>query len=338
MENQLIVASAVSLERNDAGMLFPHAADEKAREEVSRRAVACVTRGGVPGEWDFDALDDLSLAMRAYLVERGLMTPAFAEQGGAGRILGVFRGGQASLEVNSVSHLRILCSRPADSLLELWSVVDRLDDELETEFTWAFDEVRGYLTALPDSAGTGLRVYLTVHLPALMVTGRLGPLASRLQREGFHITPLWEGSGGVFQVFNASTAGKTEGDLVAVGLELARLLAERERSARKWVFRENPARARDYVGRALGVAQQANMVSVEEGVSLISALEVGADLGLVEPAFDSHAAFALMRRLQPGHIVVEEIRSAHGGLEEPAIDEVRSRLLRETFTGTRVVR
>lgn len=338
MEETLIVASALSLERNDAGSIFPQTAEDDVREEVARRAIERMSSVGLPGEWDFHWLDDLSLAMRAYLVERGLMTPSYAQQSGAGRGLGVFRAGRASLELNGVSHARILCSRPADRLLELWGLVDWLDDQLESEFTWAFDETRGYLTALPDSAGTGLRVHVTVHLPALMVTGRLGSLAIRLQSDGFALAPLWEGAGGMFQVFNRGTAGKSEGDLMATGLDLARLLAERERSTRKWLFRENPSRARDYVGRALGVAQQAYSVSMEEGVSLISALQVGGDVGLTEPAFDSQSAFALMRRIQPGHIVVEEIRSAHGGLDEPAIDEVRARILRETFAGTRVLR
>lgn len=338
MEETLVVASALSLERNDGGVLFPHAADDKARQEVSRRVRERLSSISVPGEWDFQDLDGLSLAMRAYLVERGLMTPGFAEESGQGRVLGLFRGGRASIEVNGVSHVRILSSKPSDQLFELWTLVDWLDDQLEAKFTWAFDEEFGYLTALPESAGTGLHVYLTVHVPALMVTGRLGQLATRLQEEGFGLAPLWSGAGGVFQVFNRSTAGKSEGDFLAAALDLARLLAERERSARKWLFRESPARARDYVGRALGVAQQANLVGVEEGVSLISALQVGADLGLIEPGLDPQAAFALMRRIQPGHIVVEEIRSAHGGLDEPGIDEVRSRLLREAFAGTRVVR
>lgn len=338
MEETLVIASALTLERNDGGSVFPHAADDASREQLSRRAVDYLSANALPGEWDFHNLDDLSLAMRAYLVERGLMTPAFSEQGGPGRSLGVFRAGKASLEINGVSHLRILCSRPADRLLEMWGLVDWLDDQLESEFAWAFDEVRGYLTALPEAAGTGLRAHLTVHLPALMVTGRLGPLAVRLQSDGFALAPVWAGAGGVFQVFNRATVGRSEGDLMATGLDLARLLAERERTARKWLFRENPSRARDYVGRALGVAQQAYSVGVEEGVSLISALQMGGDMGLTEPQFDSQSAFALMRRIQPGHLVVEEIRSAHGGLDEPAMDEVRARILREAFAGTRVLR
>lgn len=338
MEETLVVASALTLERNDGGSVLPHIADDESRVRLADRAVDHLSTSSLPGEWDFHNLDDLSLAMRAYLMERGLMTPGFSQQSGTGRSLGVFRAGKASLEINGISHLRILCSRPADRLLELWGLVDWLDDQLEAEFAWAFDEFRGYLTALPETAGTGLRVHLTVHLPALMVTGRVGPLVAKLESEGFALAPFWEGTGGVFQVFNRGTTGRSEGDLMATGLGLARLLAERERTTRKWLFRENPGRARDYVGRALGVAQQAYSVGVEEGVSLISALQVGGDMGLTEPQFDSQSAFAFMRRIQPGHLVVEEIRSAHGGLEEPVIDEVRARLLREFFADTRVLR
>lgn len=331
MEDTLIVASGLALERNEAGTPFPTSADDELLDELSGRATGCLQRESAPGEWEVYALDQLSLAMRAYLVERGLMTPDFAERGGSGRTVGVYRGGAASVETNGTSHFCFLCSRPSDHLMEMWSVVDGLDDELESEFAWAFSDRRGYLSADPVAAGTGLYVHLTLEIPALMVSGRLGSLALKLQNQGFLLAPLWEGAGGMFQVFNRETAGRSEGDLMAGALDLSRMLVERERSARKALFRENPARVRDYVGRALGVAQQAWMVTMSEGVSLISALQVGGELGVIQPAISPQSAFALMRRIQPGHLVVEEIRAAHGGLEEPAIDEVRARILREAF-------
>lgn len=334
MDDTLIMATGLVVERNEAVTPFPHAAPPELLEELSARATACLQREGSPGEWEIHALDQLSLAMRAYLVERGLMTPDFAGRSGAGRLVGVFHGGRASLETNGASHFRLLCSRPYDHLMEMWDVVDGLDDVLEAEFAWAFHDRRGYLSADPEVCGTGLHVHVTLEIPALMVTGRLGPLAVRLQGQGFTLAPLWESAGGMFQIFNRATSGRNEGELMGAALDTARMVVDRERSARKAVFRENPGRARDYVGRALGVAQQAWVVNMAEGVSLISALQVGGELGITEPVLSPQAAFALMRRIQPGHIVVEEIRAAHGGLEEPVIDEVRARILRDAFADT----
>jgi hypothetical protein len=64
---------------------------------------------------------------------------------------------------------------------------------------------------------------------------------------------------------------------------------------------------------------------------------VGVSMGLVDaPWMGSDEALALMRRVQPGHLAVEELGAGHGGLDDPRIDEVRARILRDMFAGVRV--
>jgi len=94
---------------------------------------------------------------------------------------------------------------------------------------------------------------------------------------------------------------------------------------------------RDHIGRALGVSQQAWSVGAGEAVSLVSAIWVGAAMGIVDaPWMTRETVFALLRRMQPGHLATEELGAGHSGLEDPRIDEVRARILRETFAGGRI--
>jgi len=251
-----------------------------------------------------------------------------------GRTLLVFGSGEASVEVNGSAHVRILGSRAGEKLPELWALVDSIDDYLEAELTYAFDEARGYLTANPEVAGTGLRAHVTVQVPALMVSGRLGPVAVSLASHDIGIVPLWEASGGLFQVFNRHTSGTDEAGILSRIGEATKQIAEKELTARKVLFRENPVKVRDYVGRALGVAQRAWSITAAEAVSLISAIQVGGELGILQPALGAKEGFALMRRLQPGNLVINEIRAAHGGLEDPGVDERRAAVIRDVFAGT----
>jgi protein arginine kinase len=327
----LILGTSIGLARNDAVVPFPHAAGDDDLEDMFANVEAMLGRLSAPGEWQVSRLDDLRESTRRYLVERGLMTPSFSRGGGSGRGIAVYQGTKASLEINGTSHLRILGARVGDELAELWSTVNSLDDTFERELTYAFDERWGYLTARPNEAGTGLRAYATLHLPGLMITGRLGGVAVQLIAEGLVLHPLWEGAGGLFQVSNRGGLGITE-ERTAEKVRAASLqIAEKERAIRSMFQREDPLRAHDYIGRALGVAQHARSVGIEEALGLVSALMVGSDMGLFDEPLTASEAFLLMRTLHPGHLTVERASVADEDADEDDLDHLRADVLRERF-------
>lgn len=335
MNDDLIVATGIALTRNDAVLPFPHAAGAPMLEQLRDRVTAALERASGAGEWTVYDLDDLPEAQRAYLTERGLMTPGFNEAQGAGRALAIYQEDQASVEINGVDHIHILGWRSGECLSELWATLDGIDDTVEREVTYAFDEHWGYLTAQPKEAGTGLRAHATVHIPALLVAGRLGSLAMQLASQQLALTPLWQGAGGLFQVSNHRSRGIPEVPSVQAVGEAARQLTEKERSVRKTLLRENPIRVRDYIGRAMGVGQQAWSVGVSEGLSLVSAVRVGAEIGIIDaPDLSADAAFSLMRRIQPGHLALDHPH-LHGSMDEGRLDEARAALLRDVFAGSR---
>jgi protein arginine kinase len=335
MTDELIVATGVALRRNEAVLPFPHTAGPALLEELRDRITQALDHTFQVDEWEVYDLEELPEAQRAHLVERGLVTPGFNESQGPGRALAVYHEGRASIEINGTDHVHLLSWRSGECLTELWATLDAIDDTLEQELTYAFDEHWGYLTAQPQEAGTGLRAHATVHLPGLLVAGRLGPLSMQFAAQNLSLTPLWEGAGGLFQVSNQGSRGIPEVlSIQAVG-DAARQLAERERSVRKTLLRENPVRVRDYIGRALGVAQQAWSVGASEGLSLISAVRVGVEMGLVvAPDLTADAAFSLMRRIQPGHLAVERAELL-GSMDETRLDQARAAVLRATLAGAR---
>lgn len=337
MSGNPILATGLTLARNDSVLPFPHAADEETLRSVREQVERALTGRGAPGEWELFEFDSVPPTQRAYLVERGLMTPAFSEGSGPLRAFGLYQGGRASLEINGSNHVRMLGTGPGDVLSELWAMIDVIDDQIESGVTYAFDERHGYLTARVADSGTGLRAYMTVHAPALMITGRLGPMVAGLAREGLALAPLWSGAGGVFQVFNRKASGTSEGRITEVVARASRDVADQERTVRKRLLRENPVSVRDHIGRALGVAQNAWSVSSAEALTLVSSIQVGVAMGLVEgPGLDADGTLSLMRRIQPAHLVVEELGPGFAGLDDPRIDEVRARWLRRTFAGVRV--
>jgi len=214
MKTSAVTASALGLSRNETGRRFPHAEQAPVLEDL-RAEITDVLEGE---EWDhrwhvYD-LEALTSVELDHLVERGLMTPMFADGTGEGRGFAVYGEGQASLEINGIDHLRVLGFRSGECLEELWSLLNLVDDRLETVFSYAFDPRWGYLSARPRLAGSGMRAYATLVLPALMLTGRLASVAVELVNEGLGVSPLWSGAVGVVQVSNVLPQGKPETEVL----------------------------------------------------------------------------------------------------------------------------
>ena len=288
--------------------------------------------------WRVYDLDGLSAVEITHLVERGLMTPAFAEEAGEGRGFAVYGNNQASLEINGVDHFNLIGFREGDQLEALWSLLSVLDDRLEAVVSYAFDPRWGYLTAYP---GQGGHRAAGVRDPARSRRS-CSPASSRLPRSSssgtdLGIAPLWGGAGGVVQISNVARQTGRRARSVAKWRPWPGPSPSKERSVRKMLLREHPVQARDQIGRAIGVAQHAWSMSFQEAVNLISAAQVGVEQGLVEcPALAAESAFSLMSRLQPAHIVLDHMEVKTDVLESPEIDEIRARVMREVFAGSSV--
>lgn len=242
--------------------------------------------------------------------------------------------GEASLEINGEDHLRLLGFRVGDVLVDLWSLLSALDDRLEAVAPYAFDTQWGYLVTRPARAGTGLRAFATLHVPALTFAGRLPAVAFDLMNVGVGLAPLWGGAGGIIQVSNVGRQGTSERETLEQIEEVSAEIVEKERSVRKMLYRSEATQVKDHVGRAIGVGQHAWNVSFGEAVNLISAVDVGVDLGLAHvPGMEGMSSFSLMQRLQPAHLIRDHMDNEAGGLEDPEIDDVRARVLREVFAG-----
>jgi protein arginine kinase len=332
-----ITASALGLTRNESGRRFPHTEDASALEDLRTEIVERLGSPDWEKSWHVYDLDEMSSTEVEHLVERGLMTPAFSQISRPGRGFAVYGDGGASLEINGDDHLRLLGFREGGQLTILWSLLNHLDDRLETAVSYAFDPRWGYLTSRPRQAGSGMRAYATLHLPALALTGRLAATALDLAHHGLGLVALWGGAGGVVQMSNVLGQGKTEEEVLQQIGEICRGILEKERSVRKMLIRENPLQSRDQIGRAIGTAQQSWLMSFHEAVNLISAAQVGVELGIVDaPGLETESAFGLMCRLQPAHIVVDYLDGRADSLDSPEVDEQRARILREMFAGAGV--
>jgi protein arginine kinase len=304
-DSDIVVSTRIRLARNVAEFPFIRRCtglDRAAIEKALQDRIAQID------EWrdqvtyiDVNALDEVD---RQFLVERQLISREHAEADGSRGVL-IDANEQFSLMINEEDHLRIQVMRSGLDLQAAWSRIDQIDDAMEVHITYAFHPRLGYLTACPTNVGTGMRVSVMLHLPALVLTRQIEKVFRSLQKINLAVRGLHgEGSqamGDFYQISNQITLGKSETELMAQVGEVAPLLIDYERKAREFLIKEGRKEIHDRVSRAFGVLCTAQTISSEETMQLLSSVRMGVNLGLIKDV-EIPTVNKLFIHTQPAHL------------------------------------
>ena len=192
-----------------------------------------------------------------------------------------------AIMVNEEDHLRIQVLRSGLQLTDAITEIMQVDDLLENHMDFAFHSRYGYLTACPTNVGTGLRVSVMLHLPALKMTGEIEKVFRAAGDLHLAIRGLYgegtEASGDFFQISNQTTIGKTEEQIVEEFCQqIIPNFIEYEQQARESLLHRRGVAIEDKICRASALLRSARMISSEETMYLLSLLRLGAHLGKVK--------------------------------------------------------
>ncbi|TWU36165.1 protein arginine kinase [Novipirellula artificiosorum] len=285
-ESDIVISSRIRLARNLADFPFIRRCSDEDRDSIERTVRA---RMEAMEDWKdirYIDIEELSEVDRQFLVERQLISREIADADGS-RAVAVDPGEQYSVMVNEEDHLRIQVMQSGLDLQAAWATIDSLDDRLEGAILYAFHEKYGYLTACPTNVGTGLRVSVMLHLPALVITRQIDKVFRSMQRINVTVRGLYgEGSqysGDFYQVSNQVTLGHSEQALLSlVGDEVVPQIIQYERKARAFLVEQNQQDLHDDVSRALGILHTAKKISSEETMHYLSKVRMGVNLGLID--------------------------------------------------------
>ncbi|MCA9237063.1 MAG: protein arginine kinase [Planctomycetales bacterium] len=287
-ESDIVVSSRVRLARNLADFPFISRATEADRVEIEKilhgRIESLQVSGRAPQDLMYVDVGELPAIDRQFLVERQLISREHAESEGA-RAVAIDKAEQFSVMINEEDHLRIQVMHSGLDLAAAWQQADELDDMVEEHVTYAFNDRLGYLTACPTNVGTGLRVSVMLHLPALVITRQIEKVFKSLQKINLAVRGLYgEGSqatGDFYQISNQLTLGQTEEELAKKVADVVPVLIEYERQARDFLVRESHDTLHDRVSRAFGILRTAQTITSEETMHLLSSVRMGVNLGLI---------------------------------------------------------
>ena len=332
--SDIVISSRVRLARNIAGFPFVGKANRHQRHELLERSRREITNNRLADHVLWVDLPSSPTLDRQLLVERHLISRQHAKaDDDLPRAVAVAPDESFAIMVNEEDHLRIQVLRSGLLLDEAFDQANRIDDALEDRLDFAYSRRFGYLTACPTNVGTGIRVSVMLHLPALRLTGEIEKVRRAARDMHLAVRGLFgEGSealGDLYQISNQTTLGKAEQEIMAdfQHAVVPQIIAY-EQHARQALVAQRPAALDDKIFRAWAVLTHARVISSEEVLSLLSHLRLGVNLERIETV-DIRTINELFLLTQPAHL--QKI----AGREMDAAErrEARATLLRQRLGG-----
>jgi protein arginine kinase len=328
--SEIVISSRMRLARNLAGYRFLTKMSRQQRQQVEGRVRETILSSNISPQTLYVDLDNAPEVDRQLLVERHLISKQHAASEGA-RGVAIGDGESVSIMVNEEDHLRIQVLRSGLQLEEAWEQINGIDGALEGKLDFAFHSRFGYLTACPTNVGTGIRVSVMLHLPALKLTGEIEKVFRAAKDMRLAVRGLYgegtEATGDFYQISNQTTLGKTEDEIISdFKHQVIPKIIDYEHHARKTLLNDRTTALDDKVYRALGLLRTARLISSEETLFLLSHLRMGVHLGRVKD-IDLRTINELFLLTQPSHLAKLIGRKLEGDQRRAARAEfIRQRL------------
>ena len=328
--SDVVISSRIRLARNVSGFPFLGKCTRHQRQALERKIRDTILSATLSSQMLYVDLEDAPELDRQLLVERHLISkPHAAAEGARGAAVG--QNETLSIMVNEEDHLRIQVLRSGLQLEEAWEQINAVDDALESKLDFAFNARFGYLTACPTNVGTGIRVSVMLHLPALKLTGEIEKVFRAAKELRLAVRGLYgegtEATGDFYQISNQTTLGKSEDEIIHDFKHVViPKIIEYEQHARRTLLNDRTVALDDKVHRALGTLRNARLMGSEETLGWLSHLRMGVNLGRVK-GIDIRTLNELFLLTQPAHLQKMQGKKLDGDARKALrADYIRQRL------------
>jgi protein arginine kinase len=331
----VVLSSRIRLARNIARFPFPSIMQAHHAKEIAEQVKNSVLDGKAALHTDFAfmCMKDVPAVERQILVEKHLASQDLMENCEVSALL-LDSSEKVTVMLNEEDHIRMQCILPGFQMNKAWEMLNRVDDTIENEVEYAFHEELGYLTSCPTNVGTGMRSSVMMHLPGLTINKQMNAILQTISKIGLTARGIYgEGSealGNIYQISNQITLGPSEEDIINNLTVTCQQIIEKERIARKALYKVGGVQFEDALWRAYGVLCTARVLELKEFMALISQIRLGAGMGIL-PGMDLEFLDSMMTAGQPGSVA----RKTGGRMDEMEINIARADLIRQTMEGIR---
>lgn len=305
-EKDIVISSRIRLARNLSDKKFPQFMSNEEGKKVIDMVNASVkqSKDSILQGFDFYDLNSVSPLNRIVFIENHLISPRLIERP---QISGFWlkNDEKITIMINEEDHIRIQVLLPGLNMEKGWEICSEVDDEIEANLDYAFDEEFGYLTSCPTNVGTGLRASVMVHLPCFVITGNINTVLQAVNQVGLTVRGLYgegtEAMGNIFQISNQVTMGDSEKEIIQKLNNVVMQIITKERDLRRALLDKRSIEIEDKVYRSLGILKNSRIISSKEAMKLLSNVRMGIVMGIIKD-IDINVIDNLMIESQPASL------------------------------------
>jgi protein arginine kinase len=278
----IVISSRIRLARNLAGHKFLSRCSDKEKSEILDKLRGIMMSLDLGDKVFYFSVDDAPTLNKHFLVERHLISRHHAFGKGPRGVVIAEREFFTAM-INEEDHLRIQVLKAGCQISQCAEQIDRIDDMIENKVDFAFNPRYGYLTACPTNVGTGIRVSVMLHLPALKITGQIERFFNTARDMNLAVRGLFgegtEAASDLYQLSNQATLGVSEEDVVKrFEKTIIPEIIEYENAARSQLLSNQADVLDDKISRAMALLQNARLISSQEALFLLSHLRLGINM------------------------------------------------------------
>jgi len=303
-EYDTAVSSRVRIARNLSDFPFPVKLNADGRKKVIE-----TVNNAVKNKGDFEFIDFASAPPleTSVLMERRIVSLDFVKSPAEKELIADIKNGLYVM-VNEEDHLRIQSIKPGFAIYEAYDEANKFDNLADETMAYAYDENFGYLTQCPTNLGTGMRVSVMLHLPALTLNRKIQDVTANLSKLGLTIRGFYgegtEVGGDLYQISNNITLGISEEQTLDKIKPVVEKIIELERAGRNEIYKSSKDLITDKIKRAYGTIKNAHMITSSEFLSLYSMIRLGIIYGIIKD-IDYKTIDALLVKVMPANLSLE---------------------------------
>lgn len=276
---------------------------------------------------DLDKLDRLD---KVSMVEKHIMSPALLNSPKPKALI-LKQDETISIMLNEEDHIRIQTILPEDDIDKVYKLSNKIDDLIEENVEYAYNNDYGYLTSCPTNVGTGMRASYMLHIPLIELTEQIRQITQFISKFGLTIRGIYgEGSksqGGIYQISNQITLGKSEEAIISNLKTVVNQIIGQEQRLRQKLISENYITLEDQVYRAYGLIKHAKIMTLEEAMRDLSYVRLGYEMSVLDESLPLSNIYNIMINIQPANLT----KYSGKNLNKDEINVVRAEFIRKQF-------
>jgi len=278
----IVISSRIRLARNLAGYKFLSRCSDSEKSEILDKLRDIMMSLDLGDKVFYVSVDEAPTLNKHFLVERHLISRHHAFGKGPRGVVIAEREFFTAM-INEEDHLRIQVLKAGCQISQCAQQINRIDDMIEKKVDFAFSPRYGYLTACPTNVGTGIRVSVMLHLPALKITDQIEKFFNAAKDMNLAVRGLFgegtEAASDLYQLSNQATLGVSESDIVSrFEKTIIPEIIEYENAARSQLLSKQSDVLDDKISRAMALLQNAHLISSQEALFLLSHLRLGINM------------------------------------------------------------